>query len=337
MGEGQLRFSLTERAAGTMSCPSQGSSVLVTNENEVREILKDVHSGKNNLNWALLGYEGSSVDKLQLIGSGTGGITEMGAHLNDKVTAYGLIRVVDVVDNISTNRFVFINWMGDHVPAVTKAKVATNKSSVLEIIGHYNVEILASDTFDIKEDIILGKIQDASGTRVRVQEQQKPAQSVPKSVGGAGAKRTDVVPTANTSLVFKDEANVRSTIQDVRKDASSTNWILIGYADQKSLSLVGSGSGGLSEMASHLKANAVNYGLLRTEDKVDNSVTTKFVFVNWVGESVSPMVKGRISTHKGTINEFFEPFHLTINAEKPEELDVATLEAKLQSLKGFKN
>ena len=41
------------------------------------------------------------------------------------------------------------------------------------------------------------------------------------------------------------------------------------------------------------------------QDVVDGIKTVKFVFITWVGENVKPMTKGKISTHKSTIEKAF--------------------------------
>ena len=38
---------------------------------------------------------------------------------------------------------------------------------------------------------------------------------------------------------------------------------------------------------------------------MDGIATVKFVFITWVGENVKPMTKGKISTHKSTIEKAF--------------------------------
>ena len=40
-------------------------------------------------------------------------------------------------------------------------------------------------------------------------------------------------------------------------------------------------------------------------DVVDDITTVKFVFITWVGENVKPMTKGKISTHKSTVDKAF--------------------------------
>lgn len=83
---------------------------------------------------------------------------------------------------------------------------------------------------------------------------------------------------------MQDES--RAALAEVRK-GSGNDWALLGYAGQtNALQLVGTGSGGLAALRAKLDGNNAYYGLLRTTEKIDDSVTTKFVFVICIGEAV---------------------------------------------------
>jgi hypothetical protein len=52
--------------------------------------------------------------------------------------------------------------------------------------------------------------------------------------------------------------------EDVRNDKSSTNWLIMSYPEGKDeLELMGSGSGGLTELQTNLKADQAAFGYLR--------------------------------------------------------------------------
>lgn len=118
--------------------------------------------------------------------------------------------------------------MGDDVSGVNKARIGTNKSAVTSVIGHYNIEYLCSSKDELKQDLIMGRIQDASGSKNRVQE---PAQSVvsPRSQPTGG--KFSFVP-ANASADsgnFRDEAELKAIQKRVRADNDSLDWMLLGY------------------------------------------------------------------------------------------------------------
>ena len=73
----------------------------------------------------------------------------------------------------------------------------------------------------------------------------------------------------------------------------------------KTLTLVGTGSGGVAELKQHLKDDIVGYALVRLIEVVDQSETVKFCFVNWVGKNINRMQRANLGTHKGFVTELF--------------------------------
>jgi len=88
---------------------------------------------------------------------------------------------------------------------------------------------------------------------------------------------------ASTDLVFADEAGAKDAIADVRNNDTPTDWVLFTYSDKakNTLDLTGKGTGALSALKGHLDVAKMSYGLVRVTDKIDNSVTIKFVFICW--------------------------------------------------------
>ena len=61
--------------------------------------------------WVLGAFEDGNVKRpLNLVATGSGSIEEIRAHLEEDQIVFGLFRVLDVVDDIETVKFVFINW-----------------------------------------------------------------------------------------------------------------------------------------------------------------------------------------------------------------------------------
>ena len=55
---------------------------------------------------------------------------------------------------------------------------------------------------------------------------------------------------------------------------------------------------------------------------MDDIDTIKFVFVQWVGETVKPMSKAKASTHRGAIDDYFKvrPMLLSLYVDMVMEL-----------------
>jgi hypothetical protein len=98
-------------------------------------------------------------------------------------------------------------------------------------------------------------------------------------------------------------------IADVRNDNTPTDWMYLTYAstsgaDSQKLKLGGSGSGGVNELRKYLSDDIIAFGIVRVTDKIDDSVTVKFVWINWLGKKVKTMQKARLSVHLGPVKKF---------------------------------
>jgi hypothetical protein len=69
----------------------------------------DVRNDDNDTRWMLAEYE-SSKGPVTITGKGSGDISELKDMLDDAKVMYGLYRVTDTVDDITTVKFVYIGW-----------------------------------------------------------------------------------------------------------------------------------------------------------------------------------------------------------------------------------
>lgn len=141
---------------------------------------------------------------------------------------------------------------------------------------------------------------------------------------------------ASTDLVFADESSATAALKDVRSNDIPTNWVLFTYSEsgKNTLELVGTGSGGVEELKSHLIESKMFYGLVRVTEKIDNSITVKFVFVLWCGTKVPFVQKGKMTTHKGSITQLIGQFHTDLNCSDPDEISEEIIMRKVTSASG---
>lgn len=140
------------------------ASAGLTIDQSLLDAIADVRNDKTETNWALGGYLNNEVKKpIQLIAKGNGGVDEITPHLASDIIAYGLIRVVDVIEGIKTVKFVFLVHIGSDVSITKKATIATHKGGVIDGFGaiHLTVEISG----EISDEILLSKVQEASGSK----------------------------------------------------------------------------------------------------------------------------------------------------------------------------
>jgi len=164
--------STTPKSAPTSKTPGVGAAatasvVVFENEDEIRTALKQVRADNDDTDWVSLTYAGNS-NKIHLGGKGVQGLDELISHFKDDQITYGLYRTTDTIDNTVAVKFVFIIWIGEKVPMIRKAKIATHKGDITSFIGQYHVDLTCSNMNEISEDIVRDHVQRASGTAVHV-------------------------------------------------------------------------------------------------------------------------------------------------------------------------
>eukprot|EP00164_Ancoracysta_twista_P003837 GFYU01005147.1.p2 GENE.GFYU01005147.1~~GFYU01005147.1.p2 ORF type:complete len:161 (+),score=56.70 GFYU01005147.1:64-546(+) len=134
---------------------------------------------------------------------------------------------------------------------------------------------------------------------------------------------------------------VAATWPDVQNDNTETNWCLYEVSDDgKSLQPVGAGTGtgGLNEFKGALDDSKVMFGAIRVNGIDDRGSTTskraKFIQVIFIGESVPPMKRAKVSMAKGPVAQAFGSVAITVDASSAGDLTTEDLVARLLACGG---
>lgn len=298
--------------------------------NELRDAIADVRNDRTPTNWVLAAYQGENSNDVALVGKGEGGVNELIPYLTDHIAAYGLVRVKERFDNSDTVKFVYIRWIGESIHRMLRARLGTHSGGVKEVFAPYHVDVEASNLSEISEDILTKTVSKASGTALHVRDATA-SSSIPVtkspslgavSIGKAGTPPVAGPPKATDTVKFHDEEGIRRAIHDLRNDATPTNWVLLTYdgPNSNTIVLAGAGTGGSEELIRHLRDDSVGYGLVRQDEKYDDSVRVMFAYVNWVGENIHRMLKARLGTHSGAVKGLLAPYHVDIDATNHSEV-----------------
>jgi len=323
------------------------TDLVFTNEAEAHEAIADLRNNNTPTNFVLFTYSDTQKNTLNFTAKGNGGVEELKTRLDPAKASYGLVRVIDKIDDSVTVKFVFIVWVGEKVPFIKKAQITTHKGSITALVGQYHNDVQASDLSELNEEIVLSKVSAASGSASHVRDSGGPhhpasgntpsptsssptpvttsyratQSTTPKSVNTT--KTPGVGAAATTSVIqFVNEDDIRAAIKHLRANHDPTDWVLLGYeGNSNKVHLVSKGVSGLDELVHHLKEDQIFYGLYRTTDTIDNTVAVKFVFIIWVGEQVPIIRKARIATHKGEITSFVGQYHVDLNCSNLSEIN----------------
>lgn len=141
-------------------------------DEQVAGVIADVRNDSSETTWCLVSYQDDNFKKPYIIalGSGTGTIEEINdvGLLKDNMVAYGLYRVTDVVDDIPTVKFVYIQWVGNDVKPLSKAKISTHKGALEEMFYPTHVTFFVTSTSEITQAAVMDKVMSASGSKSHV-------------------------------------------------------------------------------------------------------------------------------------------------------------------------
>lgn len=144
-------------------------------------------------------------------------------------------------------------------------------------------------------------------------------------------------------LGFTDKEAFNAAVAAVKSDSDETDWLLLGYAktgadfDIKTLTLLGTGSGGVGELTSKLDDEQVYYAYFRLTEQYDKSVTTKFCYLKLMTTKVRPLQRSKMTTHTGFIKDILSPVHVDFDLSDPKDFNEDVVRAKIGGYTGTRS
>eukprot|EP00118_Oscarella_pearsei_P024639 m.306493 g.306493 ORF g.306493 m.306493 type:complete len:335 (+) comp41296_c0_seq1:75-1079(+) len=315
--------------------------------------ISDVRSDSSSTAWALFGHVNGNPSTVGFVGSGAGGPEEFHGMLDDGNVMYALVRLEETIDMSQTVKFVYVRWLGEKIATVKLGKYGVVRGSVIKHFQPHHVLLETGSTDDLTKEALMSKLSESSGQKSKVldgsntdRRQERGFTSGTTASVGAGKKPVGtgtfagMKASAQQGAVVQVTEEVKKAVHDVKDDGVDTNWVVAGYQEnivKNPLVLLGSGSEGLDGLKEFLTPEIVAYGLLRVKDVVDDIATVKFVYIQWVGESVKPMSKAKISTHKSDVEAVFHPAHISLFATQLSEVSQREVMSRVQSASGSKS
>jgi len=330
-------------------------------QDAVREALIAVRSDADDTVWALFEFDGS---KLVVCGSGTGTVDEeLVPKFREDAMMYALVRKIERFELTDTVKFAFITFIGSKVPFMLRGRLNAYSSMIDEVFSPYHVVVHAEYPNEVSDKIIVDTIAAASGTADHVldapvaaepapapavEEQPQPVEEKPKPEPKKYVKRepaaspakpapkTGDEPRPRDALYFNEEEECRAAIAEVRNDECPTIWAAFGTDKATGgARLLGKGVE-REEMDALLTDKVVAWVLLRRSLRIDESETTKFVFINWIGDNIPRMLRARLGTWSGVVQDFIQPYHVDINASSLDEITEDIIMNTIQEAAGTK-
>ncbi|CAH1796629.1 unnamed protein product [Owenia fusiformis] len=282
-----------------------------------KEAIGAVRDDSNSTNYTVVGHVNGSPNLLGVVATGEN-IGDVLDLFSPTEMMYALVRLSTKVDMSTTVKFVYIHWMGDQIPFAKRGRMGVVHGSIKELFQPSHVEIETSILADLEEENIMALLANVEGTKDKSIEAARVDPKHERSFIGRGTSRAveeSPKKIAPKGVAIETGEGVVEAIADVRNDESPCNWCLVGYEGgnpKAPLKLFGSGDEGVGGLIDLLDDSEVLYGMCRVTDVVDDITTVKFVYINWIGETVKPMTKAKTSTYKASIEELFSPHHASI-------------------------
>jgi len=116
-----------------------------------------------------------------------------------------------------------------------------------------------------------------------------------------------------------DKNAIRDAYEDVRDDKSQDNWAVFKY-DGNQVILAAKGQS-FEDFKSQFGEDDRAFAYLRLMTGDEMSKRAKFLMLTWVGSSVSPIKKAKMSTDKALVKEVVKNFAVELMVESEGELD----------------
>jgi UDP-N-acetylglucosamine:LPS N-acetylglucosamine transferase len=78
-------------------------------------------------------YEGGDSNTIVIAGSGSGGADELAQNLRDDMVGYGLVKMIEQIDETKATKFAFIKFQGNDIPRMLKARLGTHMGKITEV------------------------------------------------------------------------------------------------------------------------------------------------------------------------------------------------------------
>ncbi len=126
-------------------------SGLDTSSHEVHQVINQLRSDDDPTNWLILKVQGTTVI---VHGSGSGGIGEFSAALNDDDVYYGTLRCT--ADGMV--KFYHVLFVGQNLSGLKKGRASLYKSAIFQLIDAHGEIVCSTGTEDYSDAFVVSSI-----------------------------------------------------------------------------------------------------------------------------------------------------------------------------------
>ncbi|KAI0208924.1 hypothetical protein LSAT2_006397 [Lamellibrachia satsuma] len=349
-GEKEERKTMVEMGGLWEEGSNMSTTAKVVDEDRLQQAIRALRSDERPPDcraWVIVGHVDNNPTLIDVVAQDTSPDASVGddflAHLRDDQMMYCLVRLCTTFDMSTTIKFVYIRWIGDNVPFVKKGRYGVVHGSIEPHFNPYHALIETGSLEDLKEEELIKKLEEGSGTRNHVIEGSLEGRQERGFTAHSKVKRnvtTQLKSVAPSGVSVEVTQELMDALTEVRQDTSSVSWALAGFEDnnlKRPLTLVAKGTGDITDLQDSLLDDQVMYALYRTSDCIDDIKTVKFVYIYWIGEATRPLMKGKVSAYSGPIQQIFSPVHVSLSFSSKTDFKEDVIRDKVTSSSGSKS
>lgn len=113
-------------------------------------------------------YASSTPDRLEVSGTGTGGLAEFTEQLQDSEACFGYVRHIIGNDEMSRrSKFILVCWCGPNVNVMRRGRMTPHIGEVKNVLKAYAIEVQTDHKEDLQADHVEVKLKKAMGANCK--------------------------------------------------------------------------------------------------------------------------------------------------------------------------
>ena len=258
---------------------------------DIPAALKDVRSDTSDTDFAVVSFDTENDNKLILIGSGDTGLEGAKGMLREDDVCYVLLRksqdyeTAGRLKQVST-RFIFLYLRPESIPLKRKRVIGVAEGQVKKMFSPFAHSWEVATLAEITDEKVTDIIENISMTKNHVVQKEASTLFIGgqpvKDVGFRKAKKEKVEEVRRLTV----PEDIPEAIKAVRNEASSTNFVVVGFDTEnaKALALFGSGDNGVEGIKTYIKEDDICYCLLKVDFNYEtagvvSSAGTRFIYI----------------------------------------------------------
>lgn len=130
---------------------------------------------------------------------------------------------------------------------------------------------------------------------------------------------------------------VHATLERVRNPKDELTFAVVSYSNVNTLTVIGTGTGGLEAAKQYMPDTQESYALICYTHKIEMATTRKYAYVAYVPDTLNPMRKSLLTTHKPQVRNLLKPQHVQLEVTDRDELDESVIMSKIGFASGTAN